>query len=309
MGASVLQLVYLPHISGDAMVQPLPTRLAAALMLTSGLLPAAHAVTVTESISLAELLGTSTGSYSGSFNIANLLSGAGVGGGEITSASLTAYGFSDFTMTSSSSSYSEIINSSYAYSAYAGGGYTYSYVYSYSCGWSGTCYGVGYAWVPPYYAYALNRNITGTTSVSQVDNVTDTMVLSVGSSSVQGVVDYGSSTTGPVTTGSSTRNNGTYGYDNVMSQTTTTMSGFSGELSATYLFSASDLTNMALSGNFDYLVGASLGSFELENIMLTMEVTPVPIPASIGLFASGLAGLAASARARRNRKKAVVVPA
>ncbi|QYF93721.1 VPLPA-CTERM sorting domain-containing protein [Massilia sp. PAMC28688] len=258
----------------------------------------AQAGIVTASISLSELLSNGAG-YAGTFALSPLLAANGLSGGTFNSATLTAYGFSDTQI------------DQYAYTGYNEhylGGYSTSIVigsYSYSCGsWLNrrTCYS-------NYYGYAHYGNYDAYQHSESRDTVADSMLLTSGAASASDTVDRTRSGATVSYQGSYNRSNGTYGRDTVFSYNSHTSDVMSGALYAELGLGANDLLNLAKTGQFDFMVAATVGNFRLHGLTMTVDVTAkaadpaeVPEPASALLMLGGLAGLAAAARRQRRER-------
>ena len=257
----------------------------------------APAGTIATSISLNELLSNGA-QYSGTFALSPLLAANGLSGGTFNSVIIGAYGYSDTQV-------NQYINA--GHSEQYQGGYSTSVLigwYSYSCGsWLNkrTCYSDSYG-------YAQYNTVSAYDNYESRDTVADTMRLSAGSASASDTV--GHTRTQPSAynyNGSTTRNNGTYGYDTVYNYTNHTTDAWSGSLYAELGLGANDLLTLAQSGQLDFLVQATVGNFRLQGLTMTFDVDPavasadVPEPASGLLMLGGLAGLAAAARRQRRR--------
>lgn len=267
------------------------TKIAAAVSLAS-IGATAGAIPITGTISLNQLLNSQGAGYAGSFAINSLLANNGMAGGKVNAATLSAYGFSDAQLTNRSST-----------SEYYQGGYDSSVptgAYSYSCGSS-------WAWSPSAcYGYARYNTYTDVITQSSRDDVVDSMKLGVGANAVYGAVGT-SSTFNEVYNGYYLRGNGTYGNDHVNQYTDFVTSSSSGALNTSYALSAQDLLALAGTGELDFLINANTGHFNLDAVLVTLDVTAavaaVPEPASAALMLAGFAALAASARARRRNGK------
>jgi hypothetical protein len=272
----------------------------AAAVSAATLASTAHAGVISTSVSLNQLLSGST-AYNGSFTLEPFLAANGLAGGTINSATISAYGFSDTQINQGyQTNYFEQVTSSYGYSVQTGS-------YSYSCGswWSRrTCHSATYG-------YARYSQVNATRTYDQIDSVADTMRLTSMGESASDTVERTRSN--PTTTwdGSYTRNNGTYGYDNVNVYDSITIDAMSGALFAELTLGASELLALAQSGSFDYLVAATTGNMYLRDMTISLDVsaravtdtTDVPEPASAALVIAGLAGMAAAARRRRRNSQ------
>lgn len=265
------------------------TKIAAAVSLVS-LAAGAQADVITTSINLHQLLNSSSTGYAGSFAINPLLSANGLAGGQVNSAVISAYGYSD-AQASQTSNYFESLTSAWGQNVVTG--------YSWGCGSS-------WAWSPSAcYGYALYRNFDGVQQSTLRDDVVDVMRLTSGAGTVSDAVDTASSSSN-IYRGASNRNNGTYGYDTVSRYDRSTTVISSGALDVAYALSAQDIVALAQTGSLDFLVNAAYGQFFLNSVSITLDVTEaavaaVPEPESAALMLAGFAALAASARARRRR--------
>jgi hypothetical protein len=278
---------------GRKVPSPGINKLIAAAITTAIGAPIANAdATLTETISLSQLLASPGSSYSGTFSIASLLAGDGLTGAQIVSANVTAFGLSDavFNQTTSGATSSEI--SGYGYTFITG----YN-TYYYSCGFAGwsTCqYSVA------NYGYAEYRTFLDTTTVTNTDTVQDSISLLAGNATGTGAVSNQSPVTsiGPETV--SYASNGTYGYDTIDSQTDTVTQGYYGALQASAALGPSDLFSLSSTDTLNFKVTDTLGITNLSGLTLTFTASPVPEADTSLLMVGGLAALAAASRRRRS---------
>ena len=271
----------------------------AAAIATGVVAPAAHAsVVLTEDLNLSQVLSSPGSTYSGAFSISSLLAAQGISAALISDATVTAYGFSDAAFNQSSST-----QSSTALSVSGGVVVTGYYEYTISCSAWGGC---SYAYAPEY-GYAAYRTLLDTTTITNTDTVQDTMSLQAGSATGTGAVSNQAPTTvtGPETF-AGYAGNGTYGYDTIYTQTNTVTQGFYGALDASATLGSSDLAQLAATNLLDFTIADTVGSMNLQDVVLTFTATQAPTtvsePGTVALFA---AGLAAAAAARRRRQAAV----
>jgi hypothetical protein len=288
-------------MSKDALQKGLATA-AATLAAYQG-----HADTsLSETISLSQLLNASSGDYTGSFSISSLLATSGLTGAPVLSAAVTAAGYSaptaDVTTVTTSSNYTQgyagyVVTGYYTYPIYSQGSSCYA--------WGGCYYyyyqsGTGYA---ATYGYASYGTVTNLTTKTNTDNTQDTIGLKAGTAAAAGTVSNlpailvkGS----PAVTGYA--GNGTYGYNTVLSESDTITQGYYGSLSAQAVLSAHDLFSLTSTGALAFDVSSQVGATNLTSITLAFTVgAPVPLPLSATLLGSGLAALATAARRRRKR--------
>ena len=68
-------------------------------------------------------------------------------------------------------------------------------------------------------------------------------------------------------------------------------SGYKGSLNSSGVLGSSEIGAAMIDGLFNFDVAAATGDFILNSVTLTLETTPVPVPAAAWLFGSGLLGL------------------
>jgi hypothetical protein len=261
-------------------------------------------VTVSETISLSQLL--SGNSTNVTFDLNPHLAAAGQGTGGILSGDLVVYGYSDAQYNTTQ------------YDAYGGyettgvaGSHSYwvSYTYSYyvSCPmWDWNCSNVAYAtaW---YQVPVTDYNQLATRNVEHIDSVADTMVVAAGTSSASGSATTSSTASGnygpAVYAG---RVGDLYnGYRYLYNRDHDVYEAIAGDIQATLHLDTAALADLNKDGILAPSVTASLGSFHLTSATLTVlsevvERSEVPEPATLGLFAVAAAGATV---ARRRRKK------
>jgi hypothetical protein len=261
-------------------------------------------VSVSETISLSQLL--SGNSTNLTFDLNPHLATAGQGLGGIQSGDLVVYGYSDAQYNTTQ------------YDAYGGyettgiaGTHSYwvPYTYSYyvSCSWwswscNHTAYATGY-----YEVRVTDYNQLATRDVEHIDSVADTMVVAAGTSTASGSASTYSTAGGsygpwnPVGRAGDNTNGYLYRYN----RDHDVYEAIAGDLQATLHLDTAALADLNKDGILAPSVTASLGSFHLTSATLTVlsevvERSEVPEPATLGLFAVAAAGATV---ARRRRKK------
>ncbi len=269
----------------------------------------AGVIDISETISLSDLLsGNSTNLH---FDLASLLTSAGVSDADVLSGTLVVYGTSDLSYGAANpqpyGGYNLTGYSSHSYTY----PYTYSYSYSYSCGswgWS-TCYGTGYAtaYATGYatdYIYTRSRDVVFT-------DVTDTMTLTAGTDAASGSDSLTLHDVGNYLAPNYEYQSGggsspiSYYYN----QERDVYNATYGPLAASLTLDATALGELQGGGLLDASVAATAGQFKLMSAQLTVQAnthpsaqpsTSVPEPNTLALFgAAAAAGVVV--RRRRNR--------
>jgi hypothetical protein len=261
-------------------------------------------VTVSETISLSQLL--SGNSTNITFNVNSQLAAAGQGLGDILSGDLVVYGYSDAQYnTTQYDAYGGYVTTGVAGSHSYWVPYTYSYYVSCSY-WSWSCSHTAYAtgW---YQVGVTDYNALATRDVEHIDSVADTMVVAAGANSATGSASTHSSVDGgygpAVYAGMSGSTNNGYYY--LYNRDHDVYEAIAGDIQATLHLDTAALADLNKDGILAPSVTASLGSFRLTSATLTVlsevvERSEVPEPATLGLFAVAAAGATV---ARRRRKK------
>jgi hypothetical protein len=267
-------------------------------------------VSVTQTISLSELLaGNSTGI---SFNINQQLAASGQGAAGIQSGDLVVYGFSDAQYTTTPEQYSgyEVTGTSshsvtvpYTYSYYSPG-------YCYYSWWSGThCYSGYYSYATGYYSYGVtDYNTLRSRDILHLDDVADTMVVTAGADSATGSASEHSTLAGAYGNATYERTDGDAynGYYYRYNRERDVYDSVAGSIQTTLHLDASALADLTADGIMDALVGATVGSFTLTSASLTVmaDTAPpagVPEPGTLALM--GLAAAGGLAARRRSKKQ------
>ncbi|KQV33237.1 PEP-CTERM sorting domain-containing protein [Massilia sp. Root335] len=261
-------------------------------------------VTVTETISLSQLL--SGNSTNIAFNLNAQLAAAGQGLGDILSGDLVVFGYSDAQYNTTQAD---------PYSGYATTGvegyhsYSVPYTYSYyvSCSyWSWSCNHTAYA--TGYYQVGVtDYNAAATRTVEHIDSVADTMVVAAGTTSASGSASTHTTRDGGYSGSQYVGTSGDYynGYTYLYNRDHDVYDAIAGDLSATLHLDVAALSDLNQDGILAPTVSATLGGFHLTSATLTVlsevvERSEVPEPATLGLFAVAAAGATV---ARRRRKK------
>lgn len=77
-------------------------------------------------------------------------------------------------------------------------------------------------------------------------------------------------------------------------------SGYAYSLNASGVLGEAEINGALADGYLDFQIAASSGDFILNSVTLTLETTPVPLPAAAWLLGSGLLGLIGVAKRRRS---------
>ncbi len=262
--------------------------------------PVAHAVpvTVSDSITLNSLLTQGSAGQTVAFDLNTALSSAGIQAGSVTSAVLTAYGYSDLSLQAGPTTYS-------AYSQTGGTTRLVSPGYSYQTGCSfwGGC---NYVYVPPVYAYDSTH--TRYAETHNTDNVADVMSMTVGGTTAS---DIASETLnqytpyiGPIYegTGGSSYNGYQY-YQRYQREHNT---GIYGALEISIALDALALADLWTDGILNAFLSSPTGQLRLTGLSITAigddewnAPHSVPEPETFVLFASGLLMLQMTIRRRR----------
>lgn len=282
--------------------------LSAALALLGAASAQATPLTVSQTVTLSELLsGASTGI---SFNINSQLAAAGRDPAGILSADLVVFGYSDaqynpaqaepysgYEVTGTSS---RTVSVPYTYYYYSPGSCYYSW-------WGGSyCYsGYSYSYTS-YYTYAVNDTTTvRSRDILHTDDVADTMVVSAGNTSATASASAHTTQADPYGALVYERTDGDYnnGWIYRYNRERDVYDAISGEIETVLHLDAAALADLGADGTIDALVGASAGSFRLTSASLTavVDASVVPEPGTLGLM--GLAVAGGIAARRRGRKK------
>lgn len=272
-----------------------------ALLLGSG--ANAAVINITDSFSLTSNQVTQSNSFSGQFNILDLLpTGATLSSHNVVSASLSVLGMSSANIDASSSASAYTLFSSQNRTATV----NYRDYYSYRCSWcwsSSSGYRTLYT-SRNYQEHQYERD----TLERYTDLVKDTMRVSLGSGETASDTvgqSQNSSTTSPrVFDRTGTRfiyNNYTgadlYAYDRYYSNRTTEYDVWSGQLSVQQSLSQLTLDDINVDGMLDIEIAASAGQFSLNQVSLSVEVaevlrsSSVPAPESLFLYLLATLGL------------------
>lgn len=276
---------------------------AALALMGASATAAAVPVTVTDTISLSQLL--SGNSTNITFNLNSQLAAAGQGLGDILSGDLVVFGYSDAQYnTTQADPYGDYVTTGVAgYHSY-----TVAYTYSYyvSCPmWSWSCSHTAYA--TNYYQVGVtDYNALATREVRHIDSVADTMAVTAGTTTASGSATTSMSSSG-VGPQQYVGTSGDYynGYHYLYNRDHDLYEAIAGDLQATLHLDAVALEDLNKDGILAPSVTASLGSFHLTSATLTVlseavDRSEVPEPATLGLFAVAAAGATV---ARRRRKK------
>lgn len=282
--------------------------LTAALALIGAASAHATPITVSQTITLAELLsGSSTGV---SFNINSQLAASGHAAGGILSADLVVYGYSDAQYNpAQAQAYSgyETTGSSIHYVGYSYTYYTYVPGSCYYSSWGGGyCYsGYSYSYTG-YNSYGVQDYDTlRSRDVLHVDDVADTMVVTAGASSATASASGHTTQVNGYGSKVYERTDGDYynGYAYRYNRERDVYDAIAGSIETVLHLDAAALADLTSDGMIDALVGASAGSFTLNSASLTVvaDTTPMPEPGTLALF--GLAAAGGIAARRRGKKK------
>jgi hypothetical protein len=261
-------------------------------------------VTVSETISLSQLL--SGNSTNVTFDLNPHLAAAGQGLGDVLSGDLVVYGYSDAQYNATQyDAYGQYVETGVAGSHSYWASYTYSYYVS--CpSWSWSCSNTAYAtaW---YQVPVTDYNQLATRDVEHIDSVADTMVVAAGTSSASGSATTSSTVSGNYGPAVYVGTVGNYydGYRYLYNRDHDVYEAIAGNLQATLHLDTAALADLNKDGILAPSVTASLGSFHLTSATLTVlsevvERSEVPEPATLSLFAAAAAGATV---ARRRRKK------
>jgi hypothetical protein len=275
---------------------------AALALMGASATAAAVPVTVTDTISLSQLL--SGNSTNITFNINSQLAAAGQGLGDVLSGDLVVFGYSDAQYTTQAGPYGGYATTGVEGYHWVSQPYTYSYYvdcpsWSWSC--SNTAYATGY-----HYVNVTDYNAVRTRDIDHIDSVADTMVVAAGTASASGSASthtsgstYGNPQFTGVSGGYTTSSYYLYNRDHDV------YDAIAGDLQATLHLDAVALADLNNDGILAPSVTAALGSFHLTSATLTVlsevvDRSEVPEPATLGLFAVAAAGATVP---RRRRKK------
>jgi hypothetical protein len=279
----------------------------ALMALGSAGVASAAPVTVSQTLSLGELL--SGGSSSSLvFDLSSTLSGMGLSSDQVVSGNLVVYGVSDAQYGSpvagAWSPYTVIGTYAYLAYSYAGGGYYVCTSYSF---WSGNCSG-GY-YVPVYYVpvYAFGTSYGQERDLHFTDSVIDRMDVLAGNTTASESV--GAQPTAYSGYSSYTQTGGFINSGAMyFSRERNAYSGFSGSLMTGLDLDIMALADLRTDGTLAATVSAGIGQFRLGDAILTVTLDDVSTPSStvsspgslpLALAGLGLAGL--SMRRKRER--------
>ena len=281
---------------------------ALAVIGTAALPASATPITITETISLNQLL--SGNGTSVQFNIASALSSHGLGSSDVISGGLVVYGLSDPSYADASaqpySEYQVTDTTSRNVTRWA-----YSSGYRSCSRWGGCYYYGGYSY--SYTAVVNDTNEIRSRDILHEDNVADVMQVTAGGSSATDTVDQILNQTDPY--GNATYDGSTgsydYGYRYLYSQERDVYEAIYGELLVSMELDLLALQDIWADGILDFGVEALVGEFMFQDAELTFQVerqvsqnvNNVPEPGTLGLLGAGLAAGAMIRRRRTARKK------
>ncbi|WP_457424947.1 PEP-CTERM sorting domain-containing protein [Roseateles sp. P5_E7] len=263
---------------------------ATALAVGSALAAQAAPVTVSQTMTLGQVLNGNSANFQ--FNVNSALASQGVAGGTALSGTLVVYGISDASYNSSTGAvfgnYETIYSGGYTYYAY--GGCYYSW-------WGGSsCY------YYPVYASYTEQLRSG--DVTHRDTVADTMTVSAGNATASDVVDQwitsstgygGYNYEGQYSTGN--------GYTTLYNRQRDVYEALQGDLQTSLALDLAGLADVQGDGVLSFSVGASAGQFRVLSATLNLVVEErrgLPEPGTLVLV--GAAALTGASFTRRRRK-------
>lgn len=264
---------------------------ATALAVGSALAAQASPVTVSQTMTLGQVLNGNSASFQ--FDVNAALAAQGVAGGTALSGTLVVYGISDASYNSTTGpvfgNYETI--SSYGYTYYAYGGCYYSW-------WGGSsCY------YYPVYATYTEQLRSG--DVQHRDTVADKMTVAAGNATASDVVDqWITSSTGYGGNNYEGQYSNGNGYTTYYNRQRDVYEALQGELQTSLGLDMAALADLQGDGVLSFNVGASVGQFRVLSASLNLLVEEpqrgLPEPGTVALV--GAAALTGACFTRRRRK-------
>lgn len=278
----------------------------AAIGVVAAAQAAAAPISVSQTVTLNNLMNSNTAVLG--FDLNPFLVSNGVSADRVIGGSVVVHGFSEASYGAPQATpYSGYLNEGSSnrtvYGSYYSPGYS-------SCSWWGGCYySPGYT---SYFSYAVtDSTMVRYRDIAHIDNVADTMTVSVGGASDTAVAsEHSASANGYgnyqyVTNVCNYDYYGNCGNQTYYSRERDTYEAVFGALDATVLFDAAGLSDLTADGLVNVTMQA-LGQFHLDSITFQLDVADQVAPNAVPEPVSGLllaGGAAALALARRRRKK------